>query len=110
MEHSSKYKLGVYIYIIFWALILLLCSGCSTSNYRRKEYDAGPLKNEVHLFNSTFLMWTRSQDIFAETVDENGIRRTLAVGDFEQVPDANSIKAITEGAVVGGVKVLRGGL
>ncbi len=66
--------------------------------------------SEVHMFNSTLLMWTKAQDIFAETVDKDGVRRTLAVGDFEQVPDANSIKAVVEGAVIGGAKILKGGL
>ncbi len=66
--------------------------------------------SEVHLFNSTAFMWTKAQDIFAETVDKNGVKRTLAVGNFEQVPDANSIKAITEGVVIGGAAVLGGGL
>ena len=66
--------------------------------------------SEVHLFNSTFLMWTKAQDIFAQTTDKNGVQRTLAVGDFQQVPDANSIKAISEGVILGGAKVLGGGL
>ena len=66
--------------------------------------------SEVHMFNNTFLMWMKVQDIYAETVDINGVKRTLAVGDFEQVPDADSIKAVTEGVVIGGVTVLKGGL
>lgn len=66
--------------------------------------------SEVHMFNSTAFMWLKVQDIFAETVDKNGVKRTLAVGDFEQVPDANSIRAVVEGAVIGGATVLGGGL
>lgn len=54
---------------------------------------------EVHMFSSTFLMRTKAQDIYAETVGKDGVRRTLAVGDFEQVPDANAIKAVAEGVV-----------
>lgn len=66
--------------------------------------------SEVHLFNSTAFLWVKAQDIFAETVDKNGVKRTLVVGDFEQVPDANSIKAAVEGAIIGGTKILKGGL
>ncbi len=66
--------------------------------------------SEVHLFDSTAFMWTKAQDIFVETVDKSGVKRTLVVGSFEQVPDANSIKAVTEGVVIGGAAVLGGGL
>ncbi len=57
--------------------------------------------SEVHMFNSTLLMWTKAKDIYAETADKDGSKRVLAVGEFEQVPDANSIKAVVEGAVEG---------
>ena len=110
MKNKNKFKLDIFIYLVALALTLLYYSGCSTSNYRRKEYREGPLVSEIHLFNSTAFMWTKAQDIFAETVDKNGVKRTLVVGDFEQVPDANSIKAVVEGAVIGGAKILKGGL
>lgn len=110
VKSKNKFKLGIFVYLILLALVLMYFSGCSTSNYRRKEYREGPLVSEVHLFNSTAFMWTKAQDIFAETVDKDGVRRTLAVGEFEQVPDANSIKAVTEGVVIGGAAVLGGGL
>lgn len=110
MKNKNKFKLCIFIYLCLLALTLLYCSGCSLSNYRRKEYKAGRLVSEVHMFNSTVLMWLKAQNIYAETVDKNGVKRTLAVGDFEQVPDADSIRAVVEGAVIGGAKVLGGGL
>lgn len=109
-NESPIVKNKIYIYFIVLILILLYCSSCSTSNYRRKEYKEGLLVSEVHLFNSTAFLWVKAQDIFAETVDKNGVKRTLVVGTFEQVPDANSIKAVAEGVVIGGAKVLGGGL
>ena len=112
MKSKTKIKL-ISVYIIFMALILLCSSGCTTSNYRRKEFKDGLVVNEVHLFNNTFLVWARARDIQVETVDKNGVKRSLAVGDFEQKPDTESIKVVTDGVVDvasgGATKILGGG-
>lgn len=112
MKSKNKIRL-ISVYIILMALILLCSSGCSTQNYRRKEFKEGLLVNEVHMFSNTFLMWTQAQDVYVETVDKDGVKRTLAVGDFEQVPDAESIKVVADGVVDvasgGATKILGGG-
>jgi len=54
---------------------------------------------EVKIVSNTCLMWTQAQNIKAESIDKDGATRSMAVGNFEQVTDAESIEAVTDGVV-----------
>jgi len=99
MKNKTKFKLSISICTILFSLILLNCSGCSSKVYHRTELKDGIVVAEVKIVSNTCLMWTQAQNIKAESIDKDGATRSMAVGNFEQVTDAESIEAVTDGVV-----------
>lgn len=90
---------------ILLVAFLLLLSGCSHYSERFTYFDGGQTNHVVKVTHITFLMWGRAAALQTETQTQEFIRSVNAQ-DVESRPDAESIKAIVEGAIEGAAKAI----
>ena len=101
MNNKRAYMTIVYglIVVITYLVIILLFTGCSSRRYIRESFDpAGNLKERIEIKAEQFILKSKLEQIYART-DKTG--KEFSVGEVNQTPDADSVKAITEGVITG---------
>ncbi len=85
--------------------VVVLLSGCAhySERFTYRNPDTGSTNHVVHVSHTTFLMFGKAAELSTETQTMEFIR-TVNAKDIESSPDAESVKAVTEGLVEGAAK------